>query len=223
MKSIKFLALTIVGTLLFFNACDKDFGTMLAPEEDNAVLDNSIESSARTHNYNNYNFGTHHRSAHKSGFVHGIVVKLDGEDYYFAGAPDGPNGEYDIPGHEWVQAGPRRLIGKHYNTGPFDAAKWWSSDAEDGEYLYKVHAIIDTWTQEKAEWYAKHGYVHYHEFIKVSDGTLHPSKVAWLKHTARTSFTLDGGPGAPNPSYEHEVKPGVDYLFPVNGLMPYNP
>lgn len=159
----------------------------------------------------------------KGGFVHGIVVSIDGEDYYFAGAPDSPNGATDIPGHEWVQASPTMLVGKHYNTGPFGAAKWWSSDASDGEYLYKVHAIIDTWTLAKAEAYASRGYVHYHEFVKVSDGTLHPNKVAWLKHTARTSFTLDGGPGAPNPPYEHEVTPGVDYLFPVNGLNPYNP
>ena len=115
------------------------------------------------------------------------------------------------------------LVGKHYNTGPFGAPKWWSSDAPDGEYLYKVHAIIDTWTLEKAQMYASRGYVHYHELVKVSDGSLHPNKVVWLKHTARTSFTLDGGPGAPNPPYQHYVTPGVDLLFPVNGLDPYDP
>jgi len=157
------------------------------------------------------------------GFTHGIVVNVDGDDYYFAGAPDGPNGEYDIPGHFWVQAGPNQLVGKHYNTGPFGASQWWSSDAPDGELLYIVHAIIDTWTMEKAQHYASRGYVHYHELIKVSDGSLHPDKVVWLKHIATTSFTLDGGPGAPNPPYEHEVTPGVDYLFPVNGLTPYPP
>jgi hypothetical protein len=157
------------------------------------------------------------------GFVHGIVISVDGDDYYFAGAPDGPNGSFDIPGHYWVQASPDMLVGKHYNTGPFGAAQWWSSDAPDGEYLYKVHAIIDTWTLEKAEMYARRGYIHYHELVKVSDGSLHPNKVVWLKHTARTSFTLDGGPGAPNPPYEHQVTPGVDYLFPVNGLEPYDP
>jgi len=59
--------------------------------------------------------------------------------------------------------------------------------------------------------------------IKVSDRTLHPTKVPWLKHTARTSFTLDGGPGAPNPPYEHSVTPGVDNLFPPKGMEPYNP
>ena len=68
--------------------------------------------------------------------------------------------------------------------------------------------------------YAKKGYIHYHDFISVEDGTLHPTKVPWLKHIARTSFTLDG---APNPPYEHNVSPGVDYLFPINDTTPYNP
>jgi len=157
------------------------------------------------------------------GFTHGIVVTVDGEDYYFDGAPDGPNGAFDIPGHFWVQAGPNQLVGKHYNTGPFGAPQWWSSDAPDGELLYIVHAIIDTWTLEKAQHYASLGYVHYHELRKVSNGSFHPNTVVWLKHIATTSFTLDGGPGGPNPPYEHEVTPGVDYLFPVNGLNPYPP
>jgi hypothetical protein len=67
------------------------------------------------------------------------------------------------------------------------------------------------------------GFVHYHEFVSTNDGRLHPSKVVWLKHTAVTSFTLDGGPGAPNPPYEHEVTPGVDLLFPNNYMEPYDP
>jgi len=157
------------------------------------------------------------------GFTHGIVINMDGTDYYFDGAPDGPGGAYDIPGHYWVKSGKNMLVGKHYNTGPFGAAKWWSSDAPDGELLYIVHAIIDTWSEEKAEMYASRGYVHYHELRAVNGGALHPTKVVWLKHIARTSFTLDGGPGAPNPPYEHMVTPGVDYLFPVNGTTPYNP
>ncbi len=66
-------------------------------------------------------------------------------------------------------------------------------------------------------------YVHRHEFVKVSDGTFHPSKVVWLKHTARTSFTLDGGPGGVNPPYEHAVTPGVDLAFPNNYTTPYSP
>jgi hypothetical protein len=83
-----------------------------------------------------------------------------------------------------------------------------------------VHGIIDTWSPEQAEQYAARGYVHYHELLKVSDGTEHPTKVVWLKHTARTSFTLDGGP---HPELAHDVTPGVDYVFIPNGGMPYNP
>jgi selenium-binding protein 1 len=158
--------------------------------------------------------------ASAGGFVHGIVVDVDGDDYYLAGAPDGPGGAIDVPGHYWVQAGPNKLVGKHYNTGPFGAPQWWSSDAPDGEFLFKVDGIIDTWTLEKAERYASRGYTHYHEFVGVSDGAHHPTKVVWLKHIARTSFTFDGGPA---PQFAHEVTPGVDYEFMPNWSMPYNP
>lgn len=154
------------------------------------------------------------------GFVHGIVINVDGEDYYLAGAPDGPGGARDVPGHWWVQAGPNQLVGKHYNTGPFGAERWWSSDASDGELLYIVHGIIDTWTAEKAERYASRGYVHYHELITVADpDELHPTKIVWLKHTARTSFTLDGGPHPPDPGIE--VTPGIQYDFLPNWSKPY--
>ncbi|MCK4796509.1 MAG: hypothetical protein KAT05_03965 [Spirochaetes bacterium] len=154
------------------------------------------------------------------GFVHALVVNVDGEDYYMAGAPDGPNGATDIPGHYWVQAGPNKFAGKHYNTGPFGASQWWSSDAPDGELLYIVHGVIDMWSPMKANMYASRGYMHYHEFVKVSDGTLHPTKVVWLKHTARTSFNLDGGP---HPELAHYVTPGLDLEFIPNGGMPYTP
>jgi selenium-binding protein 1 len=155
------------------------------------------------------------------GFMRGIVINVDGVDYYLAGAPDAPGGAYDIPGHSWVMAGPNQLVGKHYNTGPFEAPQWWSSDAPDGEYLYKVHGIIDTWTPAKAAHYASRGYVHYHELIRVSDQALHPTKVVWLRHTARTSFTLDGGPHPPDPGIE--VTPGVHYEFLPNWMNPYSP
>jgi selenium-binding protein 1 len=156
------------------------------------------------------------------------VVKLDGEDYYLAGAPDAPGGAFDVPGHYWVLAGKNKLVGKHYNTGPFGLANGWSSDAGDGELLYIVQGIIDEWTEEKAEKYASRGYVHYHEFIRVSDGELHPTLVIWLKHIARTTFTLDGGPAnwgatGPDPPYVHSVTPGVDYEFPNNYAIPYEP
>lgn len=159
--------------------------------------------------------------ASAKGFTHAPTVTVDGVDYYFAGAPDGPDGATDIPGHYWSAAGPSQLVGKHYNTGPFGASKWWSSDAADGELLYVVHAIIDTWTPAKAKRYADRGYVHYHELVRVDDPTsLHPDKVVWLRHTARTSFTLDGGP---HPEPGHAVSPGRDPKFIPNGMMPYTP
>lgn len=157
--------------------------------------------------------------ADAGGFAQGVTFSVDGEDYQFAGPPT-PGGGTDIPGHSWVVAGPDQLVGKHVNTGPFGAPQWWSSDAADGAYLYKVHAVIDTWSAEKAEAYAARGYVHYHELRRVSDGTLHPTKVAWLKHIARTSFTLDGGP---HPELSHAVTPGVDLEFVPNGSTPYQP
>ena len=83
-----------------------------------------------------------------------------------------------------------------------------------------MHAIVDTWSAEKAEQYAARGYVHYHELVSIEDGSLHPNKAVWLKHTARTSFTLDGGP---HPEFTHEVRPGVDFEFIPNGMMPYSP
>jgi len=51
-------------------------------------------------------------------FVHGIMLKVDGKYYYLAGAPDGPNGATDIPGHSWVVAGKDKIIGKHLTPGP---------------------------------------------------------------------------------------------------------
>lgn len=161
--------------------------------------------------------------AGEMSYIRGIEISVDGENYYFDGPADAENGGKDIPGHAWADLGGGKLAGLHYNTGPSGAAQWWSSDAPDGELLYKVDAVVDGWTKEKAQSYADDGFVHYHELVRVSDGQLHPSKVVWLKHIAQTSFTLDGGPGAPNPPYEHAVSPGVDPLFPPNGMTPYSP
>ena len=154
------------------------------------------------------------------GFQHGLVVDVDGVDYYLAGSPDGPDGATDVPGHYWKQVGKRNLIGWHINTGPSGAPQWWSSDAEDGEVLFFVLARIDTWSSVKAESYAKIGFVHYHELVSVADGTEHPTKVLWLKHIAVNSFNFDAGP---MPMMGHYVIPGVDYNFMPNGMMPYNP
>ena len=145
------------------------------------------------------------------GFNSEPVYNIDDVDYIIK----------PIPGHEWTKAGPNQAVGKHYNTGPDGASQWWSSDAPDGGLLYIVHGIIDEWTEDKAEQYAARGYVHYHELIEVEGGEPHPTKVIWLKHTARTSFTLDGGPVAP--MYAHEVTPGVDFEFIPMGLVPYDP
>ena len=158
--------------------------------------------------------------ASAKGFAHAPIIDVHGEDYYMAGAPDGPNGATDIPGHFWVQAGPNKVVGKHYNSGPFDATQWWTSDAPDGAFLFKVDGIIDTWSPAKAAYYASRGYVHYHELISVADGTLHPTSVVWLKHTAVTTFNFDGGP---HPELGHDVSPGVDNKFIPNGFMPYIP
>ena len=159
--------------------------------------------------------------ASADGFIRGIVVNVDGVDYYLAGPPDAPGGARDVPGHYWVQAGPDKLVGKHYNTGPFGAPNWWSSDAGDSEFLFKVDGIIDTWTPEKAEWYAARGYVHHHELVSVADGTLYPTKVVWLRHIAQTSFTLDGGPHPPDPGIA--MTPGIAFDFLPNWSMPYMP
>ena len=202
MKLKVFLLLGLAG---FISACEKETDFLL--EEDARIANE--ESALKGGKSEN------------AGFVHGLQVEIDGEMYYFAGPPS----ENDVPGHFWVQAGKNRVVGKHYNTGPGGAANWWSSDAADGALLYKVNCIIDTWTSEKAEYYASKGYVHYHEFVSVEEGTLHPTKVPWLKHTAVTRFTLDGGPlgQGVDPPYMHDVTPGVDREFPNNYFNEYIP
>lgn len=196
---LRFVAL--IGFVAFISACQE---SLIPGEQEVALKSAELKSANQT-----------------SGFIQGIVLDIDGEDYYLAGPPIGPNGESDVPGHYWVKAGKDKLVGKHYNTGPFGASQWWSSDAPDGELLFKVDAIIDEWTAEKAEQYASKGFVHYHELQKVSDGSLHMHKVVWLKHIARTTFALDGGPMPMNPGFD--ITPGVAYNFMPNWQMPYNP
>ena len=83
-----------------------------------------------------------------------------------------------------------------------------------------MKGIIDTWTPEKAERYADRGYVHYHELIAVSGGAPHDSKVIWLKHTARTTFTLDSGPAD---GRDIPMTPGVAFNFLPNWEGEYTP
>lgn len=158
--------------------------------------------------------------ANGNGFERWPVVTLDGQDYLWAGAPDGPNGETDVPGHSWREAGQGGFVVKHFNTGPFGAPSWWSSDAPDGALLYIARVQIDEWTPEIADRYARRGYMHYHEMLNVDTGEAHPTLVGWFKHTAVRSFTLDGGPA---PQLGHDVRPGIDREFIANWATPYVP
>ncbi|NIP79477.1 MAG: hypothetical protein GWM90_09780 [Gemmatimonadetes bacterium] len=197
------LTIALLGAALALGACSDT----VAPPEDRVLESDRASFSAAV-------AGT----ASPAAFTHGIELSVDGADYYFAGPPDGPGGARDIPGHSWAQAGPSHVVGRHVNTGPNGASQWWSSDAGDGELLYIVDGIVDTWSPEKAAAYAKRGYIHYHELVSADGGDLHPSKIVWLKHTARTFFTLDGGP---HPEASHEVSPGIDLEFLPNGMTPY--
>lgn len=210
-KLLKTSSLLILGFLFLYSCQQNPVGNEQAQPQQNQTLNNASISDITIPE----------EESLLGEFVHGPVVMIDGEEYYLApGAPDGPNGATDIPGHYWRQITDDRLQGKHYNTGPFGKSKWWSSDAPDGALLYVVQGIIDTWSMEKAKRYAKTGIVHYHEFVRVSDGKKHPTKILWFRHIAVRSFTLDGGP---HPEFGHEVKPGVDFEFIPNGMMPYDP
>ncbi len=151
-------------------------------------------------------------------FVHGISLMVDGEPYVLAGAPDGPGGVTDIPGHYWLQVGPEALVGLHFNTGPFDAARWWSSSTGDGALLYYVEGDITPWSPEEAARRVARGYQHYHELVNADTGELHPSKVLWLRHSAVRPFLLDGGP---DPAFGHRVRTGLDRDFVPNWYDPY--
>ena len=153
-------------------------------------------------------------------FVHGIAFEVDGEQYNFGGPADAENGAQDVPGHSWVQRGEKKFLGKHFNTGPFGAEAWWSSDASDGALLYLVEGKIDRWSELNAAKYYAKGYTHYHHLVNVSTNMVHPDKVVWLKHVAVGDFTLDKGP---HPELGHPVVPGVDFRFVPNWKMPYMP
>lgn len=167
---------------------------------------------------------THAHEKPSQEFIHGITIKLHHGRYYFAGPPDGPNGESDIPGHSWRRIGKNRLLGKHANTGPFGAANWWSSDAGDGALLYGVETVIDNWSEALALKYYTRGFIRYAQLVNAETGQLHPKKVAWLRHVAVKTFELDGAaPLAFLGIDAYTVMPGVDYIFGPNWDIPYNP
>jgi hypothetical protein len=160
------------------------------------------------------------KSESPQGFTAGIKIEVDGDDYYLPGPVVGPNGEKDVPGHEWKLESDNRLSGRHLNSGPNGAPQWWSSDAEDGALLFTVEAIIDTWSTEKADSYVDRGFVHYHELVNAATGENHPDKVLWLKHAAVDDFNFDRGPRS---DLGHMVERGIDLNFMPNAKMPYSP
>jgi hypothetical protein len=79
-------------------------------------------------------------------FIHGLAVNIEGEEYWFKG-PGSIPGAVDVPGHSWVQTGPYRVVGRHYNVGPSAApagTPWWATGEPYGVLLYKVDGIIST-------------------------------------------------------------------------------
>ncbi|MFC1552666.1 T9SS type A sorting domain-containing protein [Candidatus Latescibacterota bacterium] len=151
--------------------------------------------------------------------VHGIVIPIDGKEYYINGPEYGPNGERDLPGHYWTLTSDTTLVGDHYNTGPFTQMSWWATKSEDGKLLWTVEAFVDTWAKEKAIEYAEQGFVHYNELVEVINGDFHPDKILWQRRTAMDDFTFDGGPH-PETNWR-DVRKGIDYNFHPNGLTPY--
>jgi len=151
-------------------------------------------------------------------FEHGDLVMIDGQGYYYKGMsiPD-PYEPYkqDVPGHYWLQTGPRRVIGLHYNTGM--GMPFWAMYDPYGILLYKVDGIIDVppeqLSPERETWLKDHGYVHIHEFVSADTGEELEDFVVYLKHTAVTSFYFTP-PMAPWNA--HDVNPGIDYEFIPN-------
>jgi|GEM_PF-4766724 len=178
-----------------------------------------------------------------TGFAHQSTLFVDGNFWYLLApelqlTPNQFGQPQDLPGHCW-HVGPnigqnQRYIGRHYNTGPVGAGSpptFWSSDAGENAQLYWVDLIISEWTPKIAANRARDGYVHYHELVLKDDGCMHQTKVAWMRHSALSSFTLDGGPpqfredGRPFRARNeaHETAPGLDLNFMPNYDIPYLP
>lgn len=179
------------------------------------------------------------------GFTHRFSFRLGNSFWYFLGpelqlpnSPEQVGQPQDLPGHCWklgLPVGDKiRLIGKHYNSGPIAAgppARFWSSNAGNHQHLFWVDVVIARWTPRRALEMARNGYVHYHELVKAGAGCLHPRKVAWFRHSAIEKFSFDGGPPPVLPdgtffrprNVPHDVTPGIDYNFPPNYDIPYQP
>ena len=98
---MKLQVLLLLGlTAGIISACQKETDYLL--EED--ALTVNEESALKSA----------HSNSNDAGFVHGIEIEIDGEMYYFAGAPDGENGAFDVPGHSWVQAGKKQSCRKTF-------------------------------------------------------------------------------------------------------------
>ena len=160
--------------------------------------------------------------------INGLILNLDGLNFYWEGPPIYPTTTRDIPGHYWTQTSPTTLTAQHWNIGPKTEltpegiGNWWSSDAPARSLLYTAEVIIDEWTSQIAAEFAAEGFVHYHELVSVDDPTLsHPTKVGWFRHTAVRNFRLDGGP---RPELAHSVPAGeIDFQFIPNNATPYEP
>lgn len=153
-------------------------------------------------------------------FEHGIALEVDGKTLYFKGPGSVDPPVIDVPGHTWIQIGRRGVIGLHYNVGPWLApagTPWWASGEPYGELLFVVRGIIAVPPEdlsEKAENKLKRqGYVHFHELVDANK-VEYEGKVVYLKHIAIREFYFDGGPMAPLSN--HQVYPGIDYMFMPN-------
>ena len=151
-----------------------------------------------------------------AAFEHGITLNIDGDELYFKGPGSemDMDGRHDIPGHTWVQTGPYKVVGRHYNVGPYgaDPLEWWASGEPYGVLLYKVDGIIAPPDGELTDKYAAHllkkGYVHVHELVYL-DGTPYTDNVVYLKHTAVRDFYFTH-------MMPHDVTPGIDFEFIPN-------
>jgi len=151
-------------------------------------------------------------------FSRGLIVKIEGKAYQLEGVADTENGISDLPGHEWSIIDKDNYIGRHFNTGPFGLAKWWSPDADDGALLFVVRGIVDSWSLTKAYEYYTKGYARRHQLLSVDTGLPHPTKFMWLLHVAVDHFYYTGGP---DPVCAHQAKPGIDYQIGPNWNVPY--